>query len=101
MQEDSDLPLAISKTLRLLQYIFSYCIAMASKKRVVLDLNAKVKVVEAKKKDKPTMKQIVSKFKIGKTQVYDILKSISDIKCEWLTGNCSIKMKSKRLETKI
>jgi hypothetical protein len=66
---------------------------MASKKRVVLDLNAKVKVVEASKKDKPTMKQIVSKFKIRKTQVYNILKSISDIKREWLTGNCSIKMK--------
>jgi hypothetical protein len=46
---------------------------MASKKRVVLDLNAKVKVGEASEKDKVTVKQIVGKFKIGKTQVYDIL----------------------------
>jgi hypothetical protein len=39
---------------------------MASKKRVVLDLNAKVKVVEASEKDKLTVKQIVGKFKTGK-----------------------------------
>jgi hypothetical protein len=42
---------------------------MGSKKRVVLDLNAKVKVIEASEKDKLTVKQIVDKFKIGKTQV--------------------------------
>jgi hypothetical protein len=53
---------------------------MASKKRVVLDLNAKVKVVEASEKDKRTVKQTVGKSEIGKTQVY-----------EWLTGNGSMK----------
>jgi hypothetical protein len=42
------------------------------------------------------MKQIVDKFKIGKTQVYDILKSKSDIKREWLTGNGSMKRKLKK-----
>jgi hypothetical protein len=46
---------------------------MASKKRVLLDFNAKVKVVETSEKDKVTMKQTVGKFQIGKTQVYDIL----------------------------
>jgi hypothetical protein len=73
---------------------------MALKKRVVLDLNAKVQVVEASKKDKLNIKQIVGKFKIGKTQVY-IFKLKSDIKHEWLTGNGSMKMKLKSLETKI
>jgi hypothetical protein len=47
---------------------------MASKKSVVIDLNAKVQVIEASKKDKLTMKQTLCKFKIG----YDILKSKSD-----------------------
>jgi hypothetical protein len=74
---------------------------MASKKRIVLDLNAKVKVVEAREIDKRTVKQTVGKSEIGKTQVYDILISKSDIKRGWLTGNGSIKMKLKRLETKI
>jgi replication initiation and membrane attachment protein DnaB len=68
---------------------------MGSKKRVVLDLNAKVKVIEASEKDKLTVKQIAGKFKIGKTQVYDILKSKSDIKRELLTGNGSMKRKLK------
>jgi hypothetical protein len=39
---------------------------MASKKRIVLDLNAKVKVVEAREKDKRTVKQTVGKSEIGK-----------------------------------
>jgi hypothetical protein len=47
---------------------------MGSKKRVVLDLNAKVKFLEVNEKDKLTVKQIVGKFKIGKTQVYIIFK---------------------------
>jgi hypothetical protein len=69
---------------------------MGSKKRVVLDPNAKVKVIKASEKDKLTVKQIVDKFKIGKTQVYDILKSKCDIKREWLTGNGSMKRKLKK-----
>jgi hypothetical protein len=68
---------------------------LASKKDVVLVLTAIVKVTEASKKDKLTMKIIVSKFRIGKTQVYDILKSKSDIKCDWLTGNGSMRTISK------
>jgi hypothetical protein len=61
----------------------------------VLVLTAKVKVTEASKKDKLTMKRIVGKFRIGKTQVYNILKSKSDIKCEWLTCNGSTRTISK------
>jgi hypothetical protein len=45
----------------------SYCIAMGSKKRVVLDLNAKVKVTEESETVKLTVKKIVGKFKTGKT----------------------------------
>jgi hypothetical protein len=86
MQEGSDPPLSISKSLKLLQYALNYCTDMASK-RVVLDLNAKVKLIDTCEKDKVTMKQIVGKFEIGKTQVYDIMKSKLYIKCEWLTGN--------------
>jgi hypothetical protein len=52
------------------------------------------------KKDKLTMKQIVGKFKIGKTQVYEILKSKSGIKREWLTGNGSMKRKLKKTGNK-
>jgi hypothetical protein len=48
---------------------------MASKKRIELVLNAEVKVIEASEKDKLKVKQIVGKFKIGRTHVYDILKS--------------------------
>jgi hypothetical protein len=73
---------------------------MGSKKWVVLDLNAKVKVTEVSKKDMLTVKQTVGKFKIGKTQVYDILKSKSDIKREWLTGNGSTKRKLKKTGNK-
>jgi hypothetical protein len=54
-----------------------------------------VKIIVASKKDKMTVKQIVGKFKIGKAQVYDILKSKSDIKCEWLTGDGSMIRKLK------
>jgi viroplasmin and RNaseH domain-containing protein len=53
---------------------------------VSLDLNAIVKVIEASKKDKQPIKQIVGNFKKGKTQTYDILKSKSGIKRKWLTG---------------
>jgi hypothetical protein len=53
-----------------------YFIDMASKKRVVLDLNAKVKVIEARENDKMTVKQNTSihQFKIEvtpKTRVVD------------------------------
>jgi hypothetical protein len=62
----------------------------------VPDRNAKVKIMEASEKDKPAVKKIAGKFKIGKTQVYDILKSKSDIKRKWLIGNVSMKRKLKK-----
>jgi replication initiation and membrane attachment protein DnaB len=59
-----------------------------------------VKVIEVSKKDKLTVKQIEGKFKIGKTQVYNILKSKSDINHEWQTGNGSMKRKLKEIANK-
>jgi hypothetical protein len=73
---------------------------MGLKKRVLLDLHAKVKVIEVSEKDKLTVKQIVGKFKTGKTQVYDIFKSKSDVKHKWLTGNGSMKRKLKETGNK-
>jgi hypothetical protein len=55
-------PLSIPKSRKLLQYVLTYCIAMVSKKRVVLDLNAKLKVIQGSDKDKLIVKQIVGKF---------------------------------------
>jgi hypothetical protein len=69
---------------------------MASKKRVVLDLNTKVKVSQASEKEKLTVKQIVAKFNIGKTQVCDILKAKSEIKNQWLHCNGSTKWKLRK-----
>jgi hypothetical protein len=73
---------------------------MGLKKRVLLDLHAKVKVIEVSEKDKLTVKQIVGKFKTGQTQVYNIFKSKSDIKRKWLTGNSSMKRKLKETGNK-
>jgi hypothetical protein len=77
-------------------FTFSFVVAMASKKRVVLDRNTKVKVIEASEKEKLAVKQIVAKFSIGKTQVYDILKAKSEIKKQWLNCNGSTKRKLRK-----
>ena len=50
-----------------------------SKKRLILHLNTKIKVEEANEKDKLSIKQIVAKFNVCKTHVYEILKQK---KCE-------------------
>jgi hypothetical protein len=50
--------------------VFHLSIAIASKKRVVLVLNTKVKVVEASEKDKLSVKEIMTEFNDGKTQMY-------------------------------
>jgi hypothetical protein len=52
-----------------------------------------VKVIEVSENEKLTVKQIVAKFNIGKTQVYDILKAKSEIRNQWLNCNGSIKRK--------
>jgi len=48
---------------------------MDSKKEVILDLNTKVKLTEANKKDKLTVEEIVAKFNTRKNQMYGTLKA--------------------------
>jgi hypothetical protein len=50
-------------------------LAATSKNRIVLDL--KVKVIKENEKDKLLMKEIVTKFTVGKTQGYDIVACVA------------------------
>jgi len=54
-------------------------VIMATKTRVVFDINTRVKVIHASKRDKLSVKQIMKMFNVGKTQVYEILKSKMEI----------------------
>ena len=47
---------------------------MKVQKRSILHLNTKIKVEEANEKDKLSIKQIVAKFNVCKTQVFEILR---------------------------
>lgn len=49
----------------------------------------KVKVIEEHEKKKCTPKDLMTKFKVGKTQIYDILKNKDKIMDEWLKGTNS------------
>jgi hypothetical protein len=49
------------------------------KTRVVLDLNTRVKVIHASKRDTLSAKQVMKMFNVGKTQVYKILKMKPEI----------------------
>ena len=50
-------------------------VAMDTKKEVILELNTKVKLTEANKKDKLIVKEIVAKFNTRKNQMYDTLQA--------------------------
>jgi hypothetical protein len=52
---------------------------MATKTRVVLDLNTRLKVIHASERDKLSVKQIMKMFSVGKTQVYEVLKKKTEI----------------------
>ena len=60
---------------------------MATKTRVVLDLNTRAKVIRASERDKFSVKQIIKMFNVGKTQVYEILKKKTEILMRW--ENCA------------
>jgi hypothetical protein len=60
-----------------------------------LSLNKKVKVIEAKEKDKLSVWEIMMRFKCDKTQVYSTLKQKDKIISEWLQGNGRMKRKAK------
>jgi predicted DNA-binding protein YlxM (UPF0122 family) len=66
-----------------------------AKSYVALSLNEKVKVIEAKEKDKLSVREIMMRFKCGKTQVYNTLKQKEKIMNDWLQGNGRMKRKAK------
>ena len=70
-----------------------FCIM--AKSYVALSLNEKVKVIEAKEKDKLSVREIMMQFKCGKTQIYNMLKQKDKIMNEWLQGNGRMKRKAK------
>jgi hypothetical protein len=63
---------------------------------VVLSQNEKVKVIEAKEKDKLSVREIMMWFKCGKTQVYNTLKQKDKIMNGWLQGTGRMKRRAKR-----
>jgi len=68
---------------------------MATKTRVVFDFKTRIKVVHASERDKLSVKQIMTMFNVGKTQVYEIVKKKTEILTRW--ENCSNgKIKKKR-----
>ncbi|PNF15387.1 hypothetical protein B7P43_G01016 [Cryptotermes secundus] len=70
---------------------------MATKTRVVLDLNTRLKVIHVSKQDKLSVKQIMKMFNVGKTQVYEILKKKTEILKQWETcANGKIKRELKK-----
>lgn len=58
---------------------FHSLVAMASGKRVFLDLNTKVKIIKGSEKGKLSVKEIVTKFNVEKTEGYDTLKGKSEL----------------------
>ena len=56
-----------------------------------LTLEEKIKVIEEheKKTNKRPAKELTVLFKVGKTQIYDILKNKIKIKDEWLKGTAA------------
>jgi hypothetical protein len=60
--------------------LFHLVAATGSKERAMLSFDTKVRVTEAKENDKLTVKQIMTEFRVGKTEVYNILNSKYKIK---------------------
>lgn len=60
--------------------------AMSGKRHNTLSLIDKVKLIEMRDKDNVPVKDLISRFKCGKTQVYDTLKNKDAIWEEWLSG---------------
>ncbi|GBM73702.1 hypothetical protein AVEN_177750-1 [Araneus ventricosus] len=55
-----------------------------------------MEIIKAKKKDNLLAKQIIKKFKIGKSQFYEIFKKKNEITELWSSGNGSIKRKMRQ-----
>jgi predicted DNA-binding protein YlxM (UPF0122 family) len=71
---------------------------MATKTSVVLDLNTRVKAIHASERDKLSVKQIMTMFNVGKTQVYEILKKKTEILKRW-ENYANGKIKRELMET--
>ncbi|XP_027850980.1 tigger transposable element-derived protein 4-like [Aphis gossypii] len=65
--------------------------------RTALTLSDKVKLIELKETQKLSMKELITRFKCGKTQVYDAIKNKEKIMDEWVNSKNS--GKSKRVKT--
>lgn len=65
--------------------------------RTALTLSDKVKLIELKETQKLSTKELITRFKCGKTQVYDAIKNKEKIMDEWVNSKNS--GKSKRLKT--
>ncbi|KAE9528589.1 hypothetical protein AGLY_012164 [Aphis glycines] len=65
--------------------------------RTALTLSDKVKLIELKETQKLSTKELITRFKCGKTQVYDAIKNKDKIMDEWVNSKNS--GKSKRVKT--
>jgi predicted DNA-binding protein YlxM (UPF0122 family) len=63
--------------------VYHLLITTVSKNILIFHLNTKVKEIEESEKDKLSMKEIVTKFTVGKTQVYDVLKAKMEVRNQW------------------
>ncbi|GBL82377.1 Tigger transposable element-derived protein 4 [Araneus ventricosus] len=69
---------------------------MAMHKNNVLDIDTKMEIIKAKEQDNLRAKQIIEKFKIGKSQFYEIFKKKNEITELSLNGNGSTKRKMRK-----
>ena len=60
---------------------------MASNKKITLDLNTKMKVIEGSEKENLSVNKLLAKYGVSKTQIYNMLKAKADIKEDWLKSN--------------
>ncbi|GBN07022.1 hypothetical protein AVEN_253769-1 [Araneus ventricosus] len=56
---------------------------MAMHKKNVLNVDTKMEIIKAKEKDNLSAKQIIEKFKIGKSQFYEIFQKNEITMVEW------------------
>jgi transposase len=61
----------------------------------VASLNEIVKVIEAKEKDKLSEREIMARFKCGRTQVYNTIKQKDKVMNKWLQGTGQMNRKEK------
>ncbi len=68
---------------------------MTSKKAHLLTVNEKVEIIQLHDQEKLPVKELVKRFKCGKTQIYDALKNKDHIMKDWVAGNGAKKRKGR------